>query len=141
MKTNRLLLMGIVLLVALAFVGVASACEYGCTPGYWKNHPEVWEGITFVPGFDYPEIDLNSDPGFDTPLEMLSYHGGPGIDGAKRILLRAYIASFLNHEMFAQFPFDMAEVQTAYNSGDRQTMIDLAAELDSLNNGVCEFTG
>jgi len=139
MKTNRLLLMGVVLLAALACVGVASACEYGCTPGFWKNHYEVWDGITFVPGDDYPEVDLNSDPGFDTPLEMLSYHGGPGIDGAKRILLRAYIASFLNHEMFADFPFNMGEVIAAYNSGDRQMIIDLAGELDSLNNGVCEF--
>jgi len=40
-KISKLSLAGIVLLVALASVGVASANEgWGCTPGFWKNHPE-----------------------------------------------------------------------------------------------------
>ena len=139
MKTNRLLLMGIVLLVALAFVGVASACEYGCTPGYWKNHLEVWYTPDMRTGFG----DLNGD-GIDpdTPLDALKYHGGNDIDGARRILTRAYVAAVLNKAAFGDdFPGPdnfYREFWDTFDQGDRQEMIDLAGIYDGWNNGVCE---
>ena len=99
LKISKLSLVGIILLIALASVGVAGPCEYGCTPGYWKNH-YPWVGVTMVPGVDYPNVNLNAIPGYDTPFEMLQYQGGLGISGAERILLRAYIAAFLNKAEF-----------------------------------------
>ncbi len=32
----------IVFLITLAFVGVVGATPVGCTPGFWKNNPQLW---------------------------------------------------------------------------------------------------
>ncbi|HYH00739.1 MAG TPA: hypothetical protein VD837_16520 [Terriglobales bacterium] len=32
----------VVILVLAVLTPQASACKYGCTPGYWKNHIEAW---------------------------------------------------------------------------------------------------
>ena len=136
MKTSRIpLLVGIVLLAALAFIGVASACEYGCTPGYWKNHPKAWP-VEFVPA--HP-VDLNNDGLDDTAMDMLRYKGGSGIEGAQRILLRAYVASYLNRGVWSDFPNEDAVVIEAIHSGDRAFMLNVASDLDGFNNGVCPF--
>lgn len=128
----------------------------GCTPGYWKNHPESWQEAsraapntpltydhpsTAFPPFD-PTFDLDGDGDADTFLDALNYKGGSGAAGAERILLRAAVAAWLNaaHEGVgyplrrAQF---VAEVNAAIDSGDRQTMLALAARLDNLNNLGC----
>ena len=89
MKASKLSLIGIVLTVTLVFVGVVSAEEYGCSPGYWKNH-DSWPGrISQEWTFG---VNLNGDQTQDTLLDTLKYKGGPGIDGAKRILLREYFS-------------------------------------------------
>ena len=110
----------------------------GCTPGFWKTHadnlPGHWFG--FIPTenveniFDVPDVF-----GLDqvTLLEALSLPGGPGAQGGAQILLRAAVA--------ANYPRTtadvIADVNAALASGDRDTMLDLAEELDVDNNLGC----
>jgi len=143
MKTSRIpLLVGIVLLAALAFIGVASACEYGCTPGYWKNHPEAWPPClepnkVMVP----PNADLNGDGKLDTFMDALNYKGGSGDIGAERILLRAGVAAYLNSCAFEDFPDDFSGFFIYLNNpvGQRTGMLDLAGFFDYNNNAGCPF--
>jgi hypothetical protein len=129
----------------------------GCTPGYWKNHPQSWQEtgpltpntpLTFdppsalIPAFAPSSLDLDNDGSSDTFLDALSFKGGPGAVGAERILFRAAVASWLNAATEeVGFPLRrkdfVPEVNAAIATGDRQTMIDLASELDKLNNLGC----
>lgn len=145
------------LVASMGVAAPANAVEVGnegCTPGYWKNHTDNWQETR--PGnlltFDHPSIafppfaptstDLDGDGAADTFLDALSFKGGNGLVGAERILFRAAVAAWLNaaHEGLG-YPLRrnefVAEVNAAIASGDRQTMLDLAAELDSLNNLGC----
>jgi hypothetical protein len=159
MNKKRLpLIVGIVLLVALAFIGVASACDYGCSPGYWKNtDPNNWPAplkpvmiiggpiiiigdsggtITYL-----GSVDLNGDGKLDSNIDALKYQGGSGSDGARRILLRAAVAAAINEAAFGDaFPATTETANAigkAYISGDRKAMIDLAGQLNSWNNIGC----
>src|SRR5918997_1453974 len=119
----------------------------GCTPGFWKNHPEAWEGYstgqTLEAVFNVPDaFGLDST----TLLEALSFGGGNGSEGAARILLRASVAALLNAShsdvSFPRSPADViAAVNTALASGDRATMLTLAGELDADNNLGCPLGG
>jgi hypothetical protein len=108
----------------------------GCTPGFWKNHTSAWVG--YSPDAFVSSVFLNASP-YDgiTLLEALSLQGGPGIDGAKQILLRAAVASLLNGFLTGGSSVSIADVNTALGSGDRDTIINLASFLDGLNNGTC----
>ena len=120
----------------------------GCTPGYWKNHTESWEeygpGYALDDVFDFP-ASLSS---FErvTLEQALALKGGSGTSGAAQILLRAATASVLNaaHEgvgyPYRRFkePFGIVpQVNAALASGDRATMLALAATLDAANNLGC----
>lgn len=119
----------------------------GCTPGFWKNHTGVWQD--FGPsdtlasaGFVFPaSLSGFSD---DTLLEALNYGGGPGADGGARILLRAAVASLLNADHddvnFVMTEAEViADVNAALATEDRAAMLQLASELDSLNNTGCSI--
>jgi hypothetical protein len=128
--------------------GATNIGNEGCTPGYWKNHTQNWEeyrpttplGAVFV----FP-ANL-SHYGSQTMLQGLQLRGGPGIDGAAQILLRASTAAVLNaaHEGLG-YPYRrdvepgriIARVNGALASGDRAAMLALATELDNLNNLGC----
>lgn len=73
-------------------------------------------------------------------LQALAFVGGSGANGAKRILLRAAVAALLNSTS-VNYPLTTSEVITmtsnAMGTGDRGTMLSLAAELDALNNLGC----
>ncbi len=146
MKTRRIpLLVGIVLLAAMAFVGLASACDYGCTPGYWKNHPENWQCPNVGPDevMDPPYADLDGDGDLDTFMDALNYKGGSGDAGAERILLRAGVAAYLNACAF-DYPYDFSDDSDFFDYlgdpvGQRQGMLDLAGYFDYYNNAGCPF--
>ena len=129
----------------------------GCTPGYWKNHTENWQemkvtstvreelalnGVSVFDGPLAPEIAAYADI---TALQALRLKGGPGLDGATQILLRAAVAAYLNaaHEGLG-YPLRRKEmygmIKTALESGDRAAMLALAAELDALNNLGCPLS-
>lgn len=116
----------------------------GCTPGYWKNHPDSWPPTGYATGqtvgsvFNAGEYGLNDD----TLLDALSYGGGPGAVGGAKILLRAAVAGLLN----ASHPDTdytmsagalISAVNAALASGDRDTMLTLAASIDADNNLGC----
>ena len=143
MRSSNVTLAGIVLLVALASVGVASAfAEWGCTPGFWKNHPESWPVSAGSPEQVFPMGDLNGDGAPDTYLHTLSYKGGPGMDGARRILIRATMAAYLNQNAFGENYTCSGDWILLYLhaivSDDRDLMIANANLIDACNNSICE---
>jgi hypothetical protein len=117
----------------------------GCTPGFWKNHPEAWAGTGYTTGqtlesvFDVPDtLSLDSR----TLIQALDFEGGDNTRGAARILLRAAVAALLNSASGAvDYPRTTAEVIADVNAAlaslDRSTMLELASELDADNNLGC----
>jgi hypothetical protein len=152
-RSLRATLAGIVVASAVTAVsfGTAGATNIGnegCTPGYWKNHTDNWEEYTpaslLKDNFTIPAA--LAPLGDQTFLQALKGGGGPGVEGAAKILMRAAVAAFLNaaHEGVGypyrrfQDPFMIQQaVNQALASGDRQTMLDLAAVLDAANNLGC----
>ncbi|MBA2556601.1 MAG: hypothetical protein H0V12_04525, partial [Chloroflexi bacterium] len=114
-----------------------------------KNHTSAWE--EYSPSQTIGSVFMNAEPYANlTLLQGLSLRGGPGIDGAKQILLRAAIAAVLNaaHDSLGypgrrfQPGLDgrdpiIPEVNAALGSGDRNQIITLAGELDRDNNLGC----
>jgi hypothetical protein len=121
----------------------------GCTPGFWKNHPSRWQEATPSKALHFElvkaAVNLDGDRDTDTFMDALRYQGGPGLEGAKRILLRAAVAAWLNAaseelgyplRRYGEDGF-VADVKAALASGNRQTMLNLAERLDRLNNLGC----
>lgn len=114
----------------------------GCTLGYWKvpQHHDSWPwpyttGSSLQAAFGTGAFN-------DTFLNALKYKGGPGIDGAKRILLKQAVASLLNAASGGvEFPLTVQQVidmtTFALESNDRDVMISLSATLDAYNNQGC----
>jgi hypothetical protein len=117
----------------------------GCTPGYWKNHLDSWGPTGYSPDDTLASVfnpAVLGSLGSDTLLEALSYAGGPGVDGAKRILLRAAVASVLNaSHPDVDFGPSAAVVIGATNfalaSNVREGILDIASQLDARNNAGC----
>lgn len=129
--------------------------DEGCTPGYWKTHsvyapgnqadswgPTGWDA-------DDPLTDAFSEAaayavGGRTLHQALDGGGGPGAEGGARILARAAVAALLNaaHPDVA-YPRSEAsvisDVNAAFASGNRNTMLALAAALDLDNNLGCSL--
>lgn len=129
-------------------VSLPTGCEPppasgGCTPGYWKNHTSAWQGYTAgqTVGSVFSGADAYGLSG-DSLLSALGYGGGSGADGAARNLLRAGTAALLNasHDAFeygTSASSVISQVSAALASGDRDTMLNLAASLDAANNAGC----
>lgn len=143
----------------------------GCTPGYWKNHTENWQeyqasdtlGGDIRPGAQEAYFALGTTfAAYEntTFSQALALKGGPGLDGAFQILMRATTAAFLNaayddlgdDPMWDGYPYrrfadtnDPADtvspildsVNAALTSGSRDQMLALAATLDAANNLGC----
>jgi hypothetical protein len=112
----------------------------GCTPGFWKQpqHFDSWpdelsqDTTLLEAGF----IGTGNDDA--TLLEALSFQGGPTVQDAKNILLRAAVAALLN-SFTVDYPLTTAEVISMVNealaTNDRATILALAELLDGFNNG------
>lgn len=118
----------------------------GCTPGYWKNHEDSWGGTGYSPGQTVGSVFSGASAfpsqAANTLLQALQGGGGSGLEGGARILLRAAVAALLNAaHSGVDYPWTTAEiiadVNAALTSGNRNTMLDLAAELDDDNNLGC----
>lgn len=117
----------------------------GCTPGYWKNHLEAWLNTGYSNGTPVVSVFNTASPyltGDVTLLDALKFKGGAGLDGAVRILLRAAVAALLNstssdvaYPTYA--PYLIVDVNNAISTGNRDTMLLLADELDLNNNLGC----
>jgi hypothetical protein len=120
--------------------------DFGCTPGYWKNHTDSWAGTGYSPGQTAGSVFSGASAfptlAAKTLLQTLDGGGGSGTEGGARILLRAAVAALLNAaHSGVEYPRTMAEiladVNAALGSNSRSTMLALAAELDSDNNLGC----
>src|SRR5215210_89257 len=120
--------------------------DEGCTPGYWKNHEDSWAGTGYAPGQTVGSVFSGSAAfpslASKTLLQTLAGGGGPGLEGAAKILLRAAVAALLNAgHSGVDYPRTTAEIladtNAALTSGNRDTMLNLANGLDNDNNRGC----
>jgi hypothetical protein len=116
--------------------------EEGCTPGYWKNHADSWVPTGYSPAQTVGSVFTGSLYDSSTLLEALNFGGGSGVAGAQRILLRAAVAGLLNAanpdvEYTTSVADLIDDVNAALASGDRDTILALAAEIDADNNLGC----
>ena len=122
----------------------------GCTPGYWKNHTDSWQEANPSQLVKSKFSAATATVANETLLEALQGGGGPGVDGASKILARAAVAAWLNAANddlgYPWQRFDVGlggrpklvpTVNAAFASGDRDTMLDLASRLDADNNLGC----
>ena len=144
-------------------VAVTSACgaeqvvitkplgNQGCTPGFWKNpkHFALWTNYTptqlvssvySVPA-TFADGTSGSTLAGSTLAGALAFQGGSTLNGAAQILLRASVAGLLNSTSSGvAYPYTTAQIisstNSALNSGDRNTMINLATQIDNANNGL-----
>jgi hypothetical protein len=117
----------------------------GCTPGFWKNHPDCWCGEyqpeTLVGDVWVIPAELSSLAD-DTLMQALNYRGGRGVAGAAQILLRAAVASLLNAcSENVDFPLSVDDVINGGNDTlatlDRNIILGVASALDFANNYGC----
>lgn len=141
------------LLVAAPPVQAVNIGHEGCTPGYWKNHTDNWEEASPSDLVSDLYEDARANVADRTLLQALAGGGGPGADGAAKILARAAVAAWLNsaHEGVA-YPWRrlstgldgrpplVSAVNAAFASGDRSTMLDLASRLDADNSLGCPLS-
>lgn len=120
--------------------------DEGCTPGYWKNHTGSWAAAGLSPGQTTGSVfsGASAFPSLasQTLLQSLQGGGGSGTLGAAKILLRAAVAALLNaSHPNVDYPRTtsniIADVNSALASNNRNTMLDLAGDLDDDNNGGC----
>lgn len=119
----------------------------GCTPGYWKqpHHFDSWAATGYDPNQTLETVfDVPDALGLDnvTLAQALSFGGGPGEIGAAKMLLRAAVAALLNAaHPDVNYPRSAQQVINSVNAAlsslDRNTMLDLAGELDRDNNLGC----
>ena len=130
-------------------VTVEPCAEEGCTPGFWKvqpkfDPPHCWE--CFSPddqvGWVFLVPSELSELADDTLDDALRYHGGRGIQGAARNLLRQATAALLNAcHSEVDYPMSVAEVIAATDAAlatlDRGEMLRLKDVFDMNNNLGC----
>ncbi len=120
-----------------------------CPAGFWRSPQN--EGVWALTGFrrgDRIGTQFRAGVPHDgrTLADALRFGGGPGVDGGERILLRAAVAALLNAGHPAHdYPLSAAEVRqrvdAALAGGDRGVMLQLAGELDLLNDRPCGLEG
>ena len=142
MKKAGIVLLCILLIGALTVPAIA---EQGCSLGFWKNHTDVWPmgyspsdlvGSVFTVPADYSALASI------TLIDALKFKGGRGSIGGARILLRQAVAAVLN-AAHSGVSYRLTEdevisaVDLALASLHRDTIVDLAQDLDADNNGGC----
>jgi hypothetical protein len=120
----------------------------GCSPHFWKNHTRAW-GPTGYKTFQTLESVFNVPNAYQLDyvplLFALALPGGPGAAGGARILMKQAVAALLNaaHPSIL-YPLTPAQVisrvNTALASGNRATMVALAAQLESYNTAGCPLS-
>lgn len=129
-------------------VAVANFCyvcpttgDQGCTIGYWKNHLDAWAATGFAPGQSLVSV-FGANALGENLQQALSYPGGPGVAGGKRLLLRQAVGALLSAaHSGVDYPVSLGTVvsatQAALATGNRAVMLELAADFDEANNLGC----
>jgi hypothetical protein len=117
--------------------------DEGCTPAFWKNHPEDWQGFatnqTLASVFSPAGL---GSLGSTTLLDALKFRGGSTVMAAKRILLRQAVAALLN-SAHSGVDFELttgqviAAVNAALASNSRATILRAKDRLARLNESGC----
>jgi hypothetical protein len=116
-----------------------------CGIGFWKNHvdSETWGPTGYSPDASVGTVFDEAEPHQNHTLsEALGLAGGPGVNGAKAILVRAAVGALLN-AAHPDIDYGMSAgqvieaVNAALDGRNRRTMLALAEELDLLNDGTC----
>jgi hypothetical protein len=146
MNLKHLLAILLLLCLAAGNAYAGDACDEGCTPGYWKQeqHFGSWTP-PYAPDTNLRSVFVTSPAELvpdDTLLEALNYNGGPGVQGATQILLRAAVAALLNASSpDVSFPVSVGHVVNTtidrIESQYRPTILTRAAYFDSINNLNC----
>ena len=122
----------------------------GCSPGFWKNHPDAYPApytpnTTLGSVFTLPGCGGISGLSGATFDQALRFHGGSTLQAAAQILLRQAVAALLNAGADISYPLTtqqvINEVNAALASCDRGTILAEAARLDGYNNLVCPLGG
>ena len=147
-KATILAILAVLVLSLTVSVQPALACEYGCTPGFWKQSQHFWAWTPYDP--NDLVVDVFSGAGTyvgakDTLLDALRYRGGPGAKGAARIFLRAAVATLLNSAYDKangegwgwEDPADIVDRVNLVLSRNRDSMLREAQYFDDNNNEGC----
>jgi hypothetical protein len=126
----------VALAVAVLTLSAGPAAAHGCTPGFWKNHGSSLIVTNPTVGSVFTGFNASI-----APLQMsgaLSLQGGPGVAGAQLILARAAAAAYFNVTVTGDYPVNLAGLKTMVNNalatGNRATILSVAADLDFWNN-------
>ena len=141
--------------------GQPGTCTYpppaaqGCTPGYWKvsQHWDSWpagytptQSIgTYFPAASAYSLNGKSMSSYSL-VQGLAFQGGSDLSGGAQILLRAGIAGLLNSasSFGGSYPLTTSQLLSGVNaalaSGNRATMVGVAATIDGYNNAGCPLS-
>lgn len=128
----------------------------GCTPGFWKNHTDIWDSSTapdVSPSFD-PDTLMSEALGFDVlvpaqgrnnpevMLSALTIEDALNLGGGNlRALVRHSAAALLNADSLA-YPFSLGTIQTlvsgAFDNGDAN-FNNALNDLEAANEIGCGF--
>lgn len=117
--------------------------QEGCTPGFWKSHPEAWVG--YLPSQTFASVFGVAVPGQPAGLTLGAALelGGGGVNA----LARQAVAALLNAaHPEVDYPLSEAQiiamVSAAITSGNADTIESLKDTLDEANNltapGFCD---
>lgn len=119
--------------------------NHGCTLGFWKNHdgsgpqPDVWPS-PYTPSTTLAAAGFTNTGNQTTTLDAaLSFSGGPTVQDAKNNLMKQAVAALLNAATPGMnYPLTVTQVLTQVNAalatGDKTTILNLAATLDADNS-------
>jgi hypothetical protein len=111
----------------------------GCTPGYWKNHPETWGPTGYSPDDDFdtvfgvdafqPDLTLMQALDPTNPLSTFASHA-----------VAALLNSSHPSEEFGVSPETVVDlVQEAYADGTKAKAIEIKDIFENLNTKGCPF--
>jgi len=121
-------------------VATAHVVKEGCTPGFWKNHPEAWVGYAPTDSFE-AVVGRDVFDGDPTLMDVLGTGGG-GLEALGRAVVAALLSAA---HPDVDYRFSEAQIislfQQAFDSGSALRIDRLALRLDAENNrgsDICE---
>jgi hypothetical protein len=107
----------------------------GCSPGYWKNHPESWAAAGFAPTDDFDTVFGCDAFSPDKTLMQALWTGGGGIKKLGRMAVSALLNAGHPSVFFPRTVNQVInQVRNAVNTGVYEP---LATDLDRDNNLDC----
>lgn len=102
----------------------------GCTPGFWKNHPELWVGVSPDAGFNATFGVTSVQSGLDDDVTLMQALAVSGslLNALNRHATAALVNAYYE-DLTLYYPYTTSQVismyQAAVNSGDYSSAKDL----------------